>query len=889
MSIENADHLKQQEVRLTQKIKELAEFINSDDAIIEARKEKHASRVDGVVKMFIERVLAGEEEAAHNLISTFSRTLRPETQISEKTEQFWIDTIVQSRKELEDIFKPEEEKVAAVEETPEVPAPAEPAIENKEPPEEIPGPPAIPEPPTATYEFTDDTKDEEPDAKIAAETKPKVARSKSTKKSMTTPKAPTPKINRPAGLSDEELAKELRGRQADETIKTMKKGDVFSFMGAEAKVIGFDKKTKQVKLETRLGEKIYTKEEFKEALKEGEYETKNSKEVAQQATIQEIAKYMQEHGIDRVVVHGEPRYEENPDTGEQEPVKTAMLDFDTQIALYFLNYGQEFKQRRKGERGASTIYNSGADTEFVMKGEKSKLTRPATKNGVEIEEPLKKGSFVLHIDTGRRTLSIEKDGELVMAFADHHKETDDTRTSAGDIVLRIMNEAKAYEVEPWMEKLGKFTNEVDNLSYADSKNFKPPFFQAEWPKSLEALYSYLPYQKVIELIKEGRDPKQPFKDEEFDTVFTEIRVKDKKSGKYVEKKVSIRELITLRGNHAADSMKYLDVAAEEMKKQGILTESAVLGKTVFATMDDETNAKGEKIPGNYLKEGYLAAKAKGYDTFATYSKGNNSFFINSTTKDLRPIIKEIRKIVPGAKLVRGVMVLPGKDAKGRDKLTKEKFLEICGLLNKDTKLNTYAPKIKVLSEKAQAYQKEKARVQLEEKIEDLEKKVKEKMREAEILDQDAKINEIHLKAIRDEIEAIEKMEREIAQEEENAELATTMAKAREIRSTVPLSTAPVKATESLVKYEAPNKTQLKWLNDEELIQNKKLVEERIEEINKKTYTVQDLRDVGKERDAIEYARRMHKLQKGENNKEYTILTDKLEVAQKIYSTIEKKL
>ena len=37
---------------------------------------------------------------------------------------------------------------------------------------------------------------------------------------------------------------------------------------------------------------------------------------------------------------------------------------------------------------------------------------------------LKKGALVLHIDTGENNLSIEKAGQAVAAYADHHKEID---------------------------------------------------------------------------------------------------------------------------------------------------------------------------------------------------------------------------------------------------------------------------------------------------------------------------------------------------------------------------------------------------------------------------------------------------------------------------------
>lgn len=573
----------------------------------------------------------------------------------------------------------------------------------------------------------------------------------------------------------------------ENTWRRLTKNDKFVFAGAPAEIINLNKTKGEVRLKTRIGEKTYKKRDFIELLRGEEIQTQAENLETNKKTTEKIAQYIKFNGIDRVVVHGEPRYTENPDTGEGEPVKSAELDFDTEVALYFLNYNQDFTS-------SDTVYNTGASTEFVMKGEKSSFTNSEmAKNGKERKTPLKKGALVLHIDTGENNLSIEKAGQAVAAYADHHKEIDNIRTSAAEMVFNIMTEAEAYKPEPWMRQVVRFVNEVDNLSYADKKNFTPGYFQEIWPKTLYALHKFLPYKQVINWIREGRNPENPFTETELDTltVETNATIKNKETGKYEKKQIPLRELVNVRGKHAFDSMKYLNAATRNMSAQHIKQESKELGRVAFATMDSEVDIRGNKISGTYLKEGYLAAKAKGYDTYVSYSQSNDRFFINSTNKDLRPIIKEVKKIVPNAKLIRGVMILPGKDGNG-GKLTKEKLLEICGLMDKDTMLYKYDPKPKILSPKAQAFQKDKERTSLEREIADLEKRIREKMKNIKILQEGLEINKAYNEVLDEEIKEIDTNKREKARVEENEAIKETLSRARKL-----LNTKGVKPDEAL--------------------------------------------------------------------------------------------
>jgi hypothetical protein len=143
--------------------------------------------------------------------------------------------------------------------------------------------------------------------------------------------------------------------------------------------------------------------------------------------------------------------------------------------------------------------------------------------------------------------------------------------------------------------------------------------------------------------------------------------------------VSLGELIKENEAEIANDIDSAVPFAEAMrKKNGIKNWTEELGRILYNTKDTQTDINGNKR-NNHINHGFLVTKAKNYDTFINYNEQDKKFFINSTTKDLTPIFERIQKIVPGAVMVRGVMILPAPELKDREAMTREQFLDILGL------------------------------------------------------------------------------------------------------------------------------------------------------------------------------------------------------------------
>ncbi len=86
-----------------------------------------------------------------------------------------------------------------------------------------------------------------------------------------------------------------------------------------------------------------------------------------------------------------------------------------------------------------------------------------------------------------------------------------------------------------------------------------------------------------------------------------------------------------------------------------------------------------KNPKNYIKNGFLVAKALGYDTFATYMDQYKRYMVNTNTYNLMPVYDEFKKVVPESVLVRGVMLMQPQGLSKRKNITEDKFLKMVGI------------------------------------------------------------------------------------------------------------------------------------------------------------------------------------------------------------------
>lgn len=350
-------------------------------------------------------------------------------------------------------------------------------------------------------------------------------------------------------------------------------------------------------------------------------------------------------GIDKIVIHGNDFY--NKDTDEIKGLRFKN-DLDTEGALYFLNNVANIK------------YKEGASTEIVNKGGQSKEN---TGN-------------VLYVDVGGRIIGVEKTKTGKKAFLDHHQEGFRAyETSAAEMAYDTLIKNKIIEDEPWMKNLAKFITNMDNLQYVKEKDFDLEFFKNKWPSSLYALAEKVPFEYIAQWFKEGRDPQNPFTDEEIKNMKIEkYSPASKKMGKH-----SLEGLIKTNVKNVGKSIANIAFAKEQMRKNGIKTRTKELGKVLYNTTEEVQDVRAGKNPINKIDiNGFIPATAMGYDTFVSYNAQTQKYFINSVNYNLTNIYNRIKKLVPETKLVRGVMILPPNN-ESRKNITPEKLLEILDL------------------------------------------------------------------------------------------------------------------------------------------------------------------------------------------------------------------
>ena len=507
----------------------------------------------------------------------------------------------------------------------------------------------------------------------------------------------------------------------------LKKGDRFVTPNEEIlTLVDYDKAKEIATFVTRFGKKEFTKAELLTLINSKEFMTEEEARKHEHLKMAKIAELLKK-GVDRVVVHGQEKLQKDPEGNESMNLLPA-IDFDTQAALYLLKLSK-------------IKYNDGAHTEIVFKGEKTSGIDP--NSGGQQEEL----GTVLHIDTSGERLSFEitENGKTNMIYVDHHPKEGHTRTSATKLMGRILEKRELLEGDKTTEALIKFATEIDNLTYVDKKDFNKDFFKNKWPGSLYALYEELPFNTVIELLEKGRDPLTPFTEEEMGA--------EKFNG------LSLKEIIENKKRGASGDIARIETALYRMKRQGIKTHTEELGGVIYNTLDRQKDVPEQGInPINKMANAFEATKAFGGDTFISYNEKTKKFFINSTTKDLRPVFDRLQKVIPGAKFIRGVMILPPFLSTERQGIDRRKFLEICGLVDDKTKLyeeTNFEPQ-PVSNPDEDTNKKEEARIALEKQIEDVNKNIEKLQGEINELDTGIKEDDRRIAEIRERLGAIAK-------------------------------------------------------------------------------------------------------------------------------------
>ncbi len=407
---------------------------------------------------------------------------------------------------------------------------------------------------------------------------------------------------------------------------------------------------------------------------------------AREKLLLEIAEFLKQ-GVDRIVIHGQTI--EKGDGVRVNPSFGKNIDTDTRAALLLLGLDKNIK------------YNTNSYTEMVKKGGKAGKQEEGVDYGKRKKQ---KNETILYIDTSGEKLSMKmnRNGVGKEIFLDHHQEYFSRyATSATELAFEIRKKLKEIETEgekanspeiaPWEGELAHLVTEIDNLTYVENPNFNERFLEKDWPKSMYALVKEVPFKKVAEWakggkFKEGEDIAFPkFTDAELDE-FIEVRIIKDEKGKGVEKRCTLRDIIKMKEGEISIDISNAKFAVELQKARGIGTESGEIGKFIYNKQDRQTdigilNKGRNKV--NKIYNGFLTAKALGYDSYVTYNEEYKRFMVNNITvgdriNNVYRLGKKLQELVPKTVIVRGVMLFQPPGMSNRSNITENKFLKIIG-------------------------------------------------------------------------------------------------------------------------------------------------------------------------------------------------------------------
>jgi len=397
---------------------------------------------------------------------------------------------------------------------------------------------------------------------------------------------------------------------------------------------------------TNAAEALSEKKNKSESVTSGEKVGENNEE-KREASIEEVALLLKNNKIDQIIIAGEKRSKEK-NLKSKEKIFALKPDLDTLTALYLLN---DFNKKSETE-----TYNDGAMTSAIEKGGEGK-DLIEDKNGIKI-----------FLDVSGNWLEVEKGEETTTIYIDHHGAGKREPTSGAKMMMDIMEKAEILKEKPeWLNKFVSFVNDIDNLSYLDKKDnknrkvFTENYFRNEWPNSLYALAEkQIPFEQLIELCKSGtiKDLSTPFTTEELNGEIGNTKIGN----------TTIKELCAQQKEQVEQVLDGVKNSITNNKKMGLNLETESLGKIIYQDYF-KIRGKVNMIPDHLA---FKATKAKGFDTYISWNKQKNSFYLNSSNPNLSKITEKLNEVDPEcAKDVRGVMIF------GKIKnLTEEQFLNI---------------------------------------------------------------------------------------------------------------------------------------------------------------------------------------------------------------------
>lgn len=372
-----------------------------------------------------------------------------------------------------------------------------------------------------------------------------------------------------------------------------------------------------------------------------------------------IADALRDNKISQIVIHAKENYEPGLEKG-----LTFQEDIDTRTALFLLN---DFNKKPFEE-----IYEEGAITSLIPKG------------GSEKNLTEERGGLRIFFDVGGSWMELKEDGKTTTIRFDHHGPGKRDPTSATKMIYEMMKKADILKETPeWLDKFVNFVNEMENLTYMEDRDgrgrkiFNENYFRNQWSSSLYAIAEKnIPYETLIELCESGKikNPSIPFTYEELNGEIGKTKI-----GKH-----TIKELCEQEKKEVEYVLTYgIKNAIKYAKSNELNLNTKSLGKIIYHNYPKLPNQRINTIDNNLA---FKATKAKGYDTFISWNKKRETFFINSSHPNLSNIAEKLNEADSGCAIdVRGTLIF-GKIKK----LTEQQFLDIIDPKiseNKDKKLN----------------------------------------------------------------------------------------------------------------------------------------------------------------------------------------------------------
>ncbi len=257
---------------------------------------------------------------------------------------------------------------------------------------------------------------------------------------------------------------------------------------------------------------------------------------------------------------------------------------------------------------------------------------------------------------------------------DHHFEGRSIKTSAAEILMGVLHRSGKLEtIEPWMQKYMEFVTDFDNMSYPRGGKEQ---FRNEYPKTILGLRDVLPTEIIVEFFKAGKNPYEPFTDEQMEIRIADTRPDRPNIKKSPDGKIAISELVKNEKNRVEKSIYNVERYEAKAIAEGRKVYSNRFGRVLFYEPNSVNEAQW-RIP-----HGSHAAYNMGYDAYGRYQPDTKSYFFSKPGDELRPWIEDVKAFDPNIRPVRGGMAISQADKENPNSkigLTEQQLANLIGI------------------------------------------------------------------------------------------------------------------------------------------------------------------------------------------------------------------